>query len=133
MNKEDIDQIAILIKELYKIVSKLEEHFPGRHFTPDGHLVGSIGEVLAAYYYSLKLLPASAEKHDAETIEGKKVQIKATQGKTVGIRSNPDYLLVLKINIDDKVEEIYNGPGNLAWDMMVRCRKMDKNLFWYLS
>ncbi len=49
VNKEDIDQIPILIKELYEIVNKLEEHFLAWHFTPDGHLVGSIGEVLAAY------------------------------------------------------------------------------------
>ena len=38
------------IQELIKIVSELEIEFPGRHFTIDGHLVGSIGEVMAAYY-----------------------------------------------------------------------------------
>ena len=36
------------IRELYRITAELEEKYPGRCFTPDGHLVGSIGEVYAA-------------------------------------------------------------------------------------
>jgi hypothetical protein len=39
-----------LIRQLYSVVAALEEEeFEGRKFTPDGHLVGSIGEVVAAY------------------------------------------------------------------------------------
>lgn len=34
-----------IIRELYKITAELEEKYPGRRFTPDGHLIGSIGEV----------------------------------------------------------------------------------------
>lgn len=48
---EEVRQIPQLIRKLYEIVAELETYFPDRHFTPDGHLVGSIGEVLAAYYY----------------------------------------------------------------------------------
>jgi hypothetical protein len=29
--------------------------FPGRHFTPDGHMVGSFGEALAAHHYGIEL------------------------------------------------------------------------------
>jgi hypothetical protein len=29
--------------------------FPGGHFTPDGHMVGSIGEAIAAYHYGIDL------------------------------------------------------------------------------
>ena len=36
------------IRELYAITKELELQFPGRKFTPDGQLVGSIGEVLVA-------------------------------------------------------------------------------------
>ena len=35
-------RIAGLIKEMYAIVEKLEQRFPGRRFTLDGHLVGSL-------------------------------------------------------------------------------------------
>ena len=36
------------IKELFAITQELEAMYPGRKFTIDGHLVGSIGEVLVA-------------------------------------------------------------------------------------
>lgn len=110
-----IDQIPEKIKALYKIVSELEESFPGRRFTPDGHLIGSIGEVLAQHHFDLELLPASTETHDAKSSSGTLVQIKATQGTSIGIRSVPEHLLVLKILPDGTHSTIYNGPGALAW------------------
>lgn len=116
--------MPLLIQELYSIIHKLEKHFPGRHFTPDGHLIGSIGEVLASYHYGLELLSAGTETHDAKTHDGKMVQIKATQGKSIGIRSEPEYLLVLKILPTGETEEVFNGPGKLAWDS---AGKMQKN------
>lgn len=124
MDDYKLSEMALLIQDLYSIVKKLESHFPGRHFTPDGHLVGSIGEVLASHHYDLELLPASYEIHDAKTPDGKFVQIKATQGKSIGIRSEPDHLLVLKILLNGTVEEVYNGPGNLVWE---NASKMQKN------
>ncbi len=54
--------IAERVHELYRIVDELERMHPGRKFSLDGHLVGSIGEVLAAQMYDLVLLPASAER-----------------------------------------------------------------------
>lgn len=42
----DHDKFQHLVKSLYSIVEDLEEMFPGRHFTPDGHMVGSLGECL---------------------------------------------------------------------------------------
>jgi len=44
-----------LIQELYRVVSELEAMFPGHPFTPDGHMVGSLAECFAEYYYDLKL------------------------------------------------------------------------------
>ena len=112
------------IKELYKITNELEKEYPGRKFTIDGHLVGSIGEVIVAEHYGLKLLPNSYEKHDAISPEGKYVQIKATQVKGVSISSEPDYAIVIKLFPDGSWEEIYNGPGKLIWD---NAGKMQKN------
>ena len=119
-----IAEIPKLVTELYQITDRLESLFPGRRFTPDGHLVGSIGEVLAADRYDLQLLPASSETHDATTRDGLSVQIKATQGRGIAIRSEPQHLLVLKICRDGSVEEAYNGPGNLPWE---HAGKMQKN------
>ena len=88
--------------------------FPGRHFTPDGHLVGSLGECLAAYHYGLELLPASSPGVDAMK-NGRNIEIKATQGQRVGLSSGPEHLLVLRLDREDGFSEVYNGPGHIVW------------------
>jgi hypothetical protein len=103
------------VKGIYEIVNRLEELFPGRPFTPDGHLVGSIGEVMAAHRYGLGLLRCSAQCHDAIAPDGRKVQIKATQGKSVALRHEPEHLIVLRLDRTGGLAEIYNGPGVLPW------------------
>ena len=112
------------IKELYKITNELENSYPGRKFTIDGHLVGSIGEVIVAEHYNLDLLPNSTKTHDARTKDGKMVQIKATQVKGIAISSEPDYLIVIRLLSDGSWEEIYNGPGKAVWES---AGKMQKN------
>ena len=115
--------VARLVRELYAIVRQLEALFPGRRFTPDGHLVGSIGEVLAARRYGLRLLPQSTEGHDAEAAGGRLVQIKATQRRSIGLRSSPDHLIVLRLHPDGGVTEIFNGPGGPVWEQSGRMQK----------
>ena len=115
MSKESMSKVPALVRDLYRIVEELERLFPGRKFTPDGHLVGSIGEVIAAYDYELQLLPASNPTHDAHSKDKRSIQIKATQGKSIALSSNPDVLLELKLMPDGTAIEIYNGPGDLAW------------------
>ena len=112
------------IKELYRITAELESTYPGRKFTVDGHLVGSIGEVIVAEHYGLSLLPNSTKTHDAVSKEGKKVQIKATQVKGISISSEPEYVIVIRILPDGSWEEVYNGPGKPVWE---NAGKMQKN------
>lgn len=103
------------VRALYQIVKELESMFPGRPFTPDGHMVGSLGECLAADAYGLELMPPSNEGYDALSKDGKKVEIKATQSKTVAFRSCPDHTIIIRIFKDGTFEECYNGPGELIW------------------
>jgi len=110
-------RFPILIKSLYGIVSELEEMF-GRPFTPDGHMVGSIGEALVAHHYGLILTPPSTPGCDAKTSDGRSVEIKATQGNKVAFRCKPEHLIVLRINRDGTFEEIYNGRGDRAWGLV---------------
>jgi len=104
-----------LVKQLNSLVAELHHLYPDRRFTLDGHLVGSIGEVLAAARYRLDLLPASTPAHDAKAPDGRLVQVKATQGDRVALRARPNHLIVLKLLRNGEIEEIYNGPGALAW------------------
>lgn len=109
-------KVPHLVGRLYTIVAEFEALFPGRKFTPDGHLVGSIGEVIAAHRYGLKLYPASTLAHDAVAPDGRNVEIKATQGRSVAMRAEPEHLIVLHLNKEGQATEVFNGPGFLAWE-----------------
>jgi hypothetical protein len=111
----DWDEVTRLIEDLYTASDGLLQMFPGRKFTLDGHLVGSIGEVVAAYMFDLELNTASTLGHDAKARDGRDVEIKFTQGNRVAIRHEPDHLIVLHRPKDGKVRVVFNGPGNLAW------------------
>ncbi len=104
-----------LIKQLYATVNELERMFPGRHFTPDGHMVGSIGECLVADAYGLELMTASNKGYDAVTPTGVQVEIKATQSRSVAFRSEPQHTIIIKILPNGTFEEFYNGSGYLIW------------------
>lgn len=111
-------ELTNIINELYELTGRLEAMYPGRHFTPDGHLVGSIGEVFAVERYGISLFTASSETHDGKTPDGRLVQIKATQRRAVAISSEPDYLLVLSIDSRGQLAEVYNGPGRPVWQFV---------------
>ena len=121
----DTTRFPALVGELYRLVAEFEAMFPGRHFTPDGHMVGSLGEAIAAHHYDLELLTASNKGFDAvrrgQMVDGTpvagelQVEIKATQGRSVAFRSAPQHALVLQLHRDGSFTEIYNGPGALVW------------------
>jgi len=128
-----ITDIPRLIGELFKIVKSLNEIFPERPFTPDGHLVGSIGEVVARYIYGITLEKCSNEGFDAKTKDGRTVEIKLAgkKGKNVSVSSEaepPDYLIVLKLTEEGFVE-IYNGqfPVEL-WQSKAASKRKIKSL-----
>jgi len=113
----DKDAFPKLLRSIYDSVDALEAMFPGRHFTPDGHMVGSLGEALASYHYGVQLSHASAPCHDG-ICESRQVQVKATQGNRIAISSKPEYLLVLRLHRDGSFVEEYNGPGALVWNLV---------------
>ncbi|MGM0988769.1 MAG: DUF6998 domain-containing protein [Pseudomonadota bacterium] len=110
------DKLRALVKQLYATVNELEVMFPGRHFTPDGHMVGSLGECLVADAYNLEIKTASNKGYDAVTETGLEVEIKATQSNSVAFRSQPQHAIIIKILRDGTFEEIYNGSGALVWE-----------------
>jgi hypothetical protein len=111
----DHERVRGLVQQLYATLSELEEMFPGRHFTPDGHMVGSLGECLVADAYGLTFMSASNKGLYAVTPDGRKVEIKATQAQRVAFRHKPAFVVVVKINKDGTFDEIYSGPGGPVW------------------
>ncbi len=115
--KHRLEKVPTLIQKLYEVTDALDEEFKKekRKFTPDGHLVGSLGEILAAYAFDLELSRSSTKGHDAASGDRKKIEIKMTGGtKSVALRSEPQFLIVLQLD-DRGVRVIYNGPGAIPW------------------
>jgi hypothetical protein len=110
---------------IYRAVAELDKTYAryGRKFTPDGHLVGSIGEVIAAEALGLTLHPSSYARHDAYDEAGN-VQIKMTAGKSVAMYATCERLVVLRIVSPEEAEIVYDGRGDVAWES---ARKPGKN------
>ena len=110
-NSEKMALIRDNVQKLIEIVAELEAEFPGRHFTLDGHIFGSIGEILAAYYYGIDLYNIGGKITVAVGND-----VKITQQDNITISAEPDYLIVLYMNKNGNIYEVYNGPGNIAWE-----------------
>lgn len=124
-------RIPAIITSLYALVDELESLFPERRFTLDGHLVGSIGEVVAKYFYNLDLLLPSSPGFDARTLDGsnRSVEIKLTAGDFVSLAEHdrdPDLLVVLRIDRKSGFSEAYNGrfPASLLANKTVTKRQV---------
>ncbi len=115
---ERLERVTRLVLDIYRAVDELNDEFEveGKRFTPDGVMVGHLGEVLAAYAFDLILLPCSTRDHDAKTRSGERlVQIKMTGGKRgVAFRGKPDYLIVLQF-LNGTLSVVYNGEGKTVW------------------
>lgn len=111
------------VAAIYKAVDELSAAYPGRKFTPDGHLVGSIGEVIAAEALGLTLYPSSYPGHDAFDGAGD-VQIKMTAGKQIALYATCTRLVVLRVVSPTEAEIVYDGPGEPVW---MAAGKVQKN------
>lgn len=107
------------IRQIYSIAAELEEMFPGRKFTPDGNMVGSIGEAIAAFEYGVELFALCTPGIDGAA-NGRNVQIKATQGREVALKKpkSGDLLLVIRINSEGSWEKVYDGDLERAWNAL---------------
>jgi len=127
-----MEEVPVLIGELFKVTGRLKELFRGRPFTPDGHLVGSIGEVVAEYVYGLALERCSTPQMDAHAKDDRSVQVKLTgeSGTSYGFRwssqkeqAHAELLICLKLS-STGFYEVYNGPFPID---LLRGRKDQKN------
>lgn len=104
------------VADIYRAVHALSAAYPGRKFTPDGHLVGSTGEVVAAESLGLTLYTSSHPGHDAVDADGRDVQIKMTGGRSVSLYATCERLVVLRVVSPEDAEIVYDGPGAPVWD-----------------
>ncbi|HEX9224408.1 MAG TPA: hypothetical protein VF860_13860 [Candidatus Acidoferrales bacterium] len=119
--------ISEVVRKLLEIVNQLQQAYPKKKFTLDGRLVGDIGEVLVEASYDLKLFEDMQRHHDGATTDGRLVQIKATMKDALTFPADhvPDCYLGIKINKEGSFDEVFNGPGAIAWEA-VKNRKPPK-------
>jgi hypothetical protein len=104
------------VAKLYAAVAELEHTYPGRKFTLDGHLLGSVGEVLAESALKMRLLKMSAPVHDAVCGDRGDVQIKITAKRSIALRHPCNHLVVFQVVSPTEAEIFYDGPGAIVWD-----------------
>ena len=118
-----ISKMISIYQNMVNEVDQLEKLFPGRRFTLDGHLIGSIGEAIAEDCYGIVLEKPSYKDFDG-TYEGKPVQIKTVQQDKVLLRcdemnlSQDACLLVLYLNKSGRYYEVYNGSFTTVWKLV---------------
>jgi hypothetical protein len=106
---QSIEGLETQLRHLLIAKNELTKMFESqeRSFALDGHLIGSIGEVICSYLFNLSLLPNSAEQFDAVTVDGKFVQIKISSNesfrfKKEHLKKNDNaFLLLLDVKSND--------------------------------
>ena len=111
------EDVRTAIRKIFRSCQRLSE-LTGRPFSPDGHLVGSFGEVAAADLLNLTLMPPSNDGYDAIDKQGRRVEIKATTRSSIGLSTSgtkAERLVV--VAIDNNRDETFglcaiSGQGN---------------------
>ena len=88
--------------------------------SPDGHLVGSLGEIFAAAELGLSLTPPSNKGFDAVDSQGNKVEIKTTTGKSINLSASGTEATRLVVVVLDKTGEAsiaFDGPAQAVWNV----------------
>lgn len=120
-----LGQLKSAVKNLYLSVEKLHSAFPNKPFTPDGRMVGDIGEAIASLKFNV-VLDEKLKKHwDGYRIDSagnkRDVQIKTTQRDETYLKKPPQDgdLLVFKIDRGGGWKCCYDGPILRVWDSLI--------------
>jgi len=116
-----------LVRSIFEACAELSRR-SGRSVSPDGHLVGSLGEIYAAQEFGLRLETASNAGFDAVDSQGQRVEIKTTTRTSIALSASgmlAERLVVVQLNTETGAAQIiYDGDATVAWD---RAGKPGKN------
>ena len=119
------EDVRTAITKIFRSCQRLTE-LTKRPFSPDGHLVGSFEEVVAAELLNLTLMPPSNDGYDAIDDQGRRVEIKATTRTSIGLSASgtrAERLVVVVVDGDGETEVAYDGPTAPAWDAAGKAQK----------
>lgn len=109
-----------LVRSIFESCAELSRR-TGSCVSPDGHLVGSLGEIYAAQELNLTLETASNAGFDATAADGTRVEIKTTTRSSISLSAEgtlAERLVVVQLDRENGTPHIvYDGPANIAWDL----------------
>lgn len=114
-----IDECREKIKLVFETCEKLSD-LTGRPISPDGHLVGSLGEIFAAVELGLSLATPSNKGYDAVDARGNKVEIKTTTGRSISLSAAGTEATRLVVVVLDRTGEAsiaFDGSAQAVWQM----------------
>lgn len=105
-----VEAVRHIIATMFSAQNALRVLAPEFKWAGMGNVLGDFGEYICIENYGLTKAPAGSSGYDAVTPDGKSVQIKANHASaTVGFRGQADLLLVVRVEVDGTIEEIYFG------------------------
>jgi len=117
------------IAAIYEIAHELGREFNITTCTPDGHLLGAIGQIAAKIACGLSF-GSTMEEHNCTWSDGKgslAIQVRCTGRGSVAIRKEPNYLIALEISETGKIRLLYNGPGEYVWKKIKHQKQKQKS------
>lgn len=116
------------IAEIYEIANELGREFNITNCTPDGHLLGAIGQIAAKIAFGLSF-GSGMEEHNCTWSDEKRtldIQVRCTGRGSIAIRKEPEYLIALGISETGKIRLLYNGPGEYVWERIKHQKQSQK-------
>ena len=113
---------------IYEIANELGSEFNISKCTPDGHLLGAIGQIAAKIAFGLKFGSDEQEHNCTWSDKGKfiDIQVRSTGRGSVAIRKKPEYLIAIEITESGKLFLLYNGPGEYVWEKIQHQKQPQK-------
>ena len=124
----DTTEFKEKIAAIYEIANELGREFHISTCTPDGHLVGAIGQIAAKIAFGLEFGSDQTEHNCTWSDENRNinVQVRCTGRGSIAIRKEPEYLIALGISEIGKIYLLYNGPWKYVWKRIERQKQAQK-------
>jgi len=125
----DVIEFKKKIASIYEIANELGREFNISRCTPDGHLLGAIGQIAAKIAFGLQF-GSDKKEHNCSWSDQNRiinVQVRCTGRGSVSIRKEPEYLIALEISETGKIYLLYNGPGEYVWERIKHQKQAQKN------
>jgi len=124
----DANEFKKKIASIYGIANELGREFNISKCTPDGHLLGAIGQIAAKIAFGLNF-GSNKKEHNCTWSDQDRIiniQVRCTGRGSIALREEPEYLIAIEIFESGKLSLLYNGPGKFLWNQVKKQKQPQK-------